>query len=161
MSQVTDAEHVSQDVYRMLTKVFLLLDDCDRHLFSEYALSPRQFWALLYLDEHQGRSMVEMSRALLTNKSNITAIVDHLEQASLARRTPDAHDRRVILITLTPEGRRLRDFVSEQHQKRMRELIGTVGDGHLQILLDLLTKISGNLEDYLEQINSPLLTFPG
>ena len=161
MTQVKDAEHISQDVYRALTRVFLQLDDCDRHLFTDYGLSPRQFWALQYLDEDQGRSMVDLSRALLTNKSNITAIVDHLEQASLARRTPDAHDRRVILITLTPEGRRLRDFVCEQHEERMRELLSTVGDGHLHILLDLLTKISGSLENYLEQAHNPALSLPG
>lgn len=145
----------------MLKKAFLLLDDCDRHFFTTYGLSSRQFWALQHLDEQQGRSMVDLSRVLLTDKSNVTAIVDRLERASLARRTPDARDRRVFLITLTPEGRRLRDFVCKEHEARIRELIGVVNEGHLHTLLDHLTTISDNLESYLEQADNPPLALPG
>lgn len=150
MSQVEDATGIEQDVYRLLIKLFLLLDDCDRQFFTEYGLSARQFWALQHLDEQQGRSMVDLSRVILTDKSNITGIVDRLERASLAQRTPAPHDRRVILITLTPEGRRLRDFVNQQHEARIRDLIGSVGSGHLYSLFDHLTTISRNLETYLE-----------
>lgn len=150
MSKVEDATGIEQDVYRLLIKLFLLLDDCDRRFFTEYGLSARQFWALQYLEEQQGRSMVDLSRTLLTDKSNITGIVDRLERASLAVRTPDPHDRRVIQVTLTPEGRRLRDFVNQQHEARIRELLGTVGDGHLYTLQHILLLISRNLEAYLE-----------
>lgn len=145
---------VAQDVYEVLKKTFLLLDDYDRRFFISYGLSPRQFWALQHLDEHQGCSMVELSRALLTDKSNVTAIVDRLERASLARRTPAANDRRIFLITLTPEGRRLRDLVSQEHAARMRELIGVVNNGHLHALLESLSTISSHLESYLEQDNT-------
>ncbi len=151
MSEVDDAIGVEQAVYRLLTKLFLLLDDCDRHFFMEYGLSARQFWTLQHLDEHQGRSMVELSRMLLTDKSNVTGIVDRLERASLARRTPAPHDRRVFLITLTPEGRHLRSFVNQQHEARIRALIGTVGNDHLYPLLEPLSTISRNLEAALEQ----------
>ena len=161
MSQSEEAGNVTQDVYQMLKKAFLLLDDYDRRFFTNYDLSPRQFWALQHLDEHQGRSMVDLSRALLTDKSNVTAIVDRLEQASLARRTPAANDRRVFLITLTPEGRRLRDFVAKEHEARIHELFGMVSNSHLHILLDALTPISDNLESYLEQADDPPLALPG
>ena len=161
MSQGEEAGDVTQDVYQMLKKTFLLLDDCDRHFFTNYGLSSRQFWALQHLDEHQGRSMVDLSRVLLTDKSNVTAIVDRLERASLARRTPASHDRRVFLITLTSEGVRLRDVVRKAHEARLSELIGVVNDDHLSTLLDYLTTISASLEDYLEQMTNPALALPG
>src|SRR5262249_27312216 len=155
-----EEKDITQDVYQMLIKVFLLLDDSDRHFFTNYNLSPRQFWALQHLDEQQGRSMVDLSRALLTDKSNVTAIVDRLEQASLARRTPDAHDRRVFLITLTPEGSRLRDFVRKAHEARIHELLGVVNDSRLSTLLEYLTTISTNLESYLEHADNRSLVLP-
>jgi DNA-binding MarR family transcriptional regulator len=151
MRDVGDATALEQDVYRLLTKLFLLLDDCDRRFFTEYGLSARQFWALHHLDEQQGCSMVDLSRALLTDKSNVTGIVDRLERASLAQRTPDPYDRRVIQIRLTPEGRRLRDFVQQQHEARIRDLLGAVGIGQLSALQHTLTQISGNLEAYLAE----------
>jgi len=160
MSLSEETRNVTQDVYDMLKKTFLLLDDCDRHFFTNYGLSTRQFWALQHLDAQEGRSMVDLSRVLLTDKSNITAIVDRLERAGLARRTPATHDRRVFLITLTPEGSRLRDFVRKAHEERIHELIGVVNDGHAYTLLEYLTTISNNLESYLEQVDNAPLALP-
>ncbi len=161
MSFDTEEKSVTQAVYDMLKKSFLLLDDYDRHFFAGYGLSTRQFWALQHLDEQQGRSMVDLSRALLTDKSNVTAIVDRLEQAGLAQRTPDARDRRVFLITLTPEGRHLRDAVCQAHEERIRELISVVDSDQLYALLDQLTRISATLEEHLEQMNNPSLAITG
>ena len=155
-----EEQDATQAIYDMLKKTFLLLDDYDRHFFASYGLSTRQFWALQHLDEHQGRSMVDLSRVLLTDKSNVTAIVDRLEQSGLAQRTPDAHDRRVFLITLTPAGRRLRDSIGNAHEARIRELINVVSGNPLHSLLDSLTKISANLEDHLERMNNPSLALP-
>lgn len=144
-----DIPDLGHDVYRLLNKVFLLLDDCDRRFFAEHHLNARQFWALQHLDEEQGRSMVDLSRALLTDKSNVTAIVDRLEKDKWATRTLDAGDRRVFLITLTPEGRRVRDSVNAQHEARIRELLTAEGEERLLTLMDLLAPLSRRLEAYL------------
>ena len=161
MGQSEAEQDITQNVYQVLKKAFLLFDDYDRRFFTNYNLSPRQFWALQHLDEHQGLSMVDLSRALLTDKSNVTAIVDRLEQASLARRTSASHDRRIFLIVLTPEGRRVRDFVAKEHEARISELISMVNSSHLETLLNSLTTISDNLENYLEQTDNLPLALPG
>ncbi|MBO0781166.1 MAG: MarR family transcriptional regulator, partial [Ktedonobacteraceae bacterium] len=62
----------------MLTKAFLLLDDSDHQLFAAHGLTTRQYWALQHLDEERGSSMIDLSRVLLTDKSNVTSIVDRL-----------------------------------------------------------------------------------
>src|SRR5262249_15975556 len=131
MSELEAASGIEQDVYLTLTKLSLLLDDCDQHFVAEHGLSVRQFWPLQQLDENQGRSMVDLSRLLLTDKSNVTSIVDRLERASMALRTPAPHDRRVILITLTSKGRILRDDLNVQHNVHIRKVLGTGDDGHL------------------------------
>jgi DNA-binding MarR family transcriptional regulator len=149
MSSNSNDGQVEQEVYRMLTKTSILLDDYDRHFFAEYGLSTRQFWALQQLDREQGCSMVDLSRLLLTDKSNVTGIVDRLERLNLVTRTPDPHDRRVILITLTPEGQRLRDMLSEQHSTRIHDLMSVVNNAHLQSLLEYLQAIIRKTEAYL------------
>jgi DNA-binding MarR family transcriptional regulator len=154
MSTISNDYSVEQEVYRLLTKTFLLLDDCDRHFFAEYGLSTRQFWALQHLDGQRGCSMVDLSRYLFTDKSNVTGIVDRLERLHLVARTPDLRDRRVILITLTPEGQCLRDKLNEQHKARIRDLMSTVSGPHLHSLLEYLQAISDNIETYLEQANN-------
>jgi MarR family 2-MHQ and catechol resistance regulon transcriptional repressor len=106
------------------------------------------------LDRQQGCSMIDLSRLLFTDKSNVTGIVDRLERLHLVTRTPDPHDRRVILITLTAEGQHLRDSLNEQHQARIRDLMSVVNRAHLHSLLEYLHAISRNTEVYLEQSNS-------
>jgi DNA-binding MarR family transcriptional regulator len=72
----------------------------------ELGLRPASFGALRALE--QPRTMSEIAAVLHCDRSNVTGIVDHLEERGLARRTPSEGDRRVKLIALTAEGRRLR-----------------------------------------------------
>jgi DNA-binding MarR family transcriptional regulator len=155
MSRLEDTTTVEQDAYQALQRVFLLLDDCDRRFFSEYGLSSRQYWALQALDEDQGRPMVDLSRLLFTDKSNVTGIVDRLEAAGLAIRTAAPNDRRVILVKLTDEGRRARDSVRAQHDMRVRDLMGALSCEDLHTLRDLVGVIGQGLEAYLAHGSPP------
>jgi DNA-binding MarR family transcriptional regulator len=40
--------------------------------------------------------------------SNVTGVIDRIERLGLVQRTADPSDRRVRLLSLTPEGRRVR-----------------------------------------------------
>ena len=155
MSEVAQDGDLEQNAYNSLIKIFYLLDDCDRQFFAEHGLSIRQFWALKHLDEESGRSMVDLSRVLFTDKSNMTGIVDRLERLNLAVRIPASHDRRIILIKLTPQGRRLRDSVNEEHEARIRALMSVVSNDGLHMLLDHLSAIISSLEAYLGQEERP------
>jgi DNA-binding MarR family transcriptional regulator len=75
-------------------------------LARELGLRPPAFGALRLLDEP--RTMSEIAAVLHCDNSNVTGIVDGLEEKGLATRRPSPADRRVKLIALTPEGRRLR-----------------------------------------------------
>jgi DNA-binding MarR family transcriptional regulator len=148
-SQTQDATNVEQDVYGALSKVFLLLDDCDRRFFAEHGLSTRQFWALHHLDEEIGRPMMDLSRLLFTDKGNVTGIVDRLETLGLVTRSPSPNDRRTTLIRLTADGQRARDRINVLHETRVSELLGSVEHQRLELLLDLLSVVGANLESYL------------
>lgn len=69
-------------------------------------LSPASFGALRALD--RPRAMSEIAELLRCDNSNVTGIVDGLEERGLATRRSSEEDRRVKLIALTAEGRRVR-----------------------------------------------------
>ena len=77
----------------------------------ELDLRPAAFGTLRMLG--QPRTMSEVANALQCDNSNVTGIVDSLEQKGLARRRPSEEDRRVKLIELTPEGRRVHARLSK------------------------------------------------
>jgi DNA-binding MarR family transcriptional regulator len=137
-----------QELYLLLTNLSVLLDDTDRRFFGEFGLSTRQFWALHHLSETDGLSMIELSRLLLTDKSNVTAITDRLEAAGLVRRRPALRDRRVILLTLTTAGRQRHELVLAAHEDRIRTLVD--GDkAALHQVIQVLESIRDRFEHHL------------
>jgi DNA-binding MarR family transcriptional regulator len=82
---------------------------------QESGLRPAAFGALRVLD--QPRTMSEIANFLRCDNSNVTGIVDGLEARGLAERTASPTDRRVKLIALTAEGRRLRARLMREARK--------------------------------------------
>jgi DNA-binding MarR family transcriptional regulator len=77
----------------------------------ELDLRPAAFGTLRMLD--RPRTMSEVADALHCDNSNVTGIVDNLEEKGLAQRRASEEDRRVKLIELTPEGRRVHTRLSK------------------------------------------------
>ncbi len=74
---------------------------------AEYGLKPPQFFALQALDEPVPMSSV--ANGLRCDRSAVTWITDRLEERGYVERRSDARDRRVKLLALTDEGRRVRE----------------------------------------------------
>ena len=83
----------------------------------------------------------EFTGALMLTSSGTTKRLDRLEQAGLVARTPDPHDRRGTLITLTAAGRELVDAASEAHIANEHRLLGALSPAERQRLADLLRKL--------------------
>jgi DNA-binding MarR family transcriptional regulator len=108
----------------------------------ELDLIPPHVIALRALD--QPRPMGELARLLACDNSNITGIVDRLEERGLVERTAADHDRRVKLIVLTAEGKRVR----ERLERRMAEPPPPI--------LSLSTEDQGALRDILRRAAASL-----
>ena len=79
---------------------------------AEFDLHPGQAICLRLLD--QPRAMGELATAMHCDNSNITGIVDRLEERGLVERTAAERDRRVKLIALTERGREIRDELNRR-----------------------------------------------
>lgn len=79
--------------------------NASRTFFARWDLSPSQFNLLNLLTDHpDGRSQTELSRELITHRSNVTGLVDRLEQRGLVARRDMAGDRRAYRVVLTAAG---------------------------------------------------------
>src|SRR5919197_1677802 len=83
---------------------------------GEFDLAPQQMIALRMLGAGP-RKMSELAQALFCDNSNVTGIVDRLEERGLVIREAAKGDRRVKLLVLTKEGEKLRVEIT----KRMAE----------------------------------------
>jgi DNA-binding MarR family transcriptional regulator len=83
---------------------------------QEFDLAPQQMIALRILGAGP-RKMGDLAQALFCDSSNVTGIVDRLEERGLVRRESAEGDRRVKLLVLTAEGEKMRVEIT----KRMAE----------------------------------------
>jgi DNA-binding MarR family transcriptional regulator len=83
----------------------------------------------------------EFSGALMLTSSGTTKRLDRLEQAGLIARAPDPADRRGVVITLTEDGRKLIDAVTEAHLDNERSLLATLSQAEQDRLAALLRKL--------------------
>src|SRR4051794_32268107 len=74
----------------------------------DLGLAPRQAKALRRLDPDAPIAMSRLAEALQCDNSNVTQIVDRLEQDGLVERRPAPHDRRGKGAALPDQGRRAR-----------------------------------------------------
>ena len=75
---------------------------------SEFQLAPAQAIALCSLQPGQPVAMSELAGSLACDNSNVTGIVDRLEERGLVQRRPAPNDRRVKMLVVTPSGARTR-----------------------------------------------------
>jgi DNA-binding MarR family transcriptional regulator len=81
---------------------------------SEFELSPPQVRALGVLDPERPVPMSELAEALHCDNSNVTGIVDRLEDRGLVERRSAAHDRRVKMLAVTERGADVRARLAER-----------------------------------------------
>src|SRR5215210_5869407 len=105
---------------------------------QEFDLAPQQMIALRMLGAGP-RKMSELAQSLFCDNSNVTGIVDRLEERGLLRREAAEGDRRVKLLVLTREGERIRVEIT----KRMAEPpppIASMSDQDQRDLRDILKR---------------------
>src|SRR4051794_10691298 len=81
---------------------------------SEFELSPPQVRALGVLDPERPVPMSELAEALHCDNSNVTGIVDRLEDRGLVERRSATHDRRVKMLAVTEKGADVRERLADR-----------------------------------------------
>jgi len=74
---------------------------------AEHDLTSVQWGPLLMIDRGLGTTAADLARAASVDTGAMTRMLDRLEAKDLIRRTRSAEDRRVVLLELTAEGRRI------------------------------------------------------
>jgi DNA-binding MarR family transcriptional regulator len=150
MEQVETGQ-LEQEVYRLISKSFIDLDEGDRQLMRRFGLTINQYWALVHLDDAEGRSLSELAHLLLCDKSNVTSIVDKLERAELARRERGkAGDRRYTRVVLTARGQQLRTILISARDHMVEARLRVLQTHDLHQLYSSLEKLAKALESQFE-----------
>jgi len=94
----------------------------------------------------QGRSAGDLSKALIMSSGGMTNLLDRLEKDGLVRRGTDPADRRGVLVTLTPKGRKAIDRAVSEEAAVEAQYFDALTPGQRKELNDLLRRVVRGFE---------------
>jgi DNA-binding MarR family transcriptional regulator len=92
------------EAWRLLTAVMMARKQQFPQIAASFKLNPGALHALLTLDHDEPRSMSALAGGWGCDASNVTWLVDRLEEHGLVERRAHPTDRRVRTVALTPKG---------------------------------------------------------
>lgn len=91
--------------------------------------------------------MSELAKNLKLTMSATTSIIDKMVELKLVKRHHSKDDRRIVLITLTENGRMLVSKISKDRLVVIREILSVLSEKEKQLYLRLIKKIYTGLKD--------------
>ena len=108
-------------------------------------LSPGRFAALILIDRNPGISQTMLSRAIGSDKSTLTPVLEDLVKRGLISRGRTRTDRRLYELKLTEQGRKAMRAMHERAQNHESALDEIVGPRERALFMKILRKISAAL----------------
>lgn len=102
-----------------------------RPLLDELGLTYPQYLVMLVLWEASPSTVSALGERLRLDSGTLTPLLKRLEAAGLVRRTRDAADERRVLVSLTDNGRALRDQAEDVPHRLVCQVMGEAASGPL------------------------------
>jgi DNA-binding MarR family transcriptional regulator len=139
--------HVTNAFYLSLLEFLLSAKQNMVAIGAEFGLTSIQAITLLLLDEQRQRSMKSFGQLYHCDASNVTGIVDGLEQRSLVERRNDPNDRRIKVICITPAGKRLQQQIIERLDANRGFLFDALTDEEATQFVHIVSKLAQSAGD--------------
>lgn len=136
-------------VFGPLHRAFLLYRMQIAEIFERHGTNEAGFDVLASLRRAPDfrRTAGELAAETLVTTGGLTLRVKRLEEAGLVSRQRDETDARVVYVTLTDEGRRLVDEVSDAHFENELEMLAGLTVKQRETLGDLLVALESSLRE--------------
>lgn len=110
-------------------------------------LKVAQLDMLMNIHRHPGLSQQELAERLLVGRSNITMLVPQLVAQKLVQRQPDAKDKRVMRLSLTPAGEKLLSKALKVYMDLIERVMAQSSDAECDLIGARMTQIAEMLKE--------------
>lgn len=124
-----------------IMEAFHLLNDTSTDFFAEFDLTPQQYNVIAIL--HYGPfSTSDILEWMIEKNAGVSRLVDRLVKKGLVIKRTNQADKRLVIVELTHQGKRLYQEISEQINQ-LDELTSNLDDSEVEQLISLLVKMKG------------------
>ena len=138
---------------RLLTCTSLIETTIRAELRAEFDVTLPRFDLMAQLYRHpDGLKMGELSQRLMVTGGNVTGIAGQLETEGLVARAAHAEDRRSIVLTLTPAGRRSFSKMAARHEEWVAAMMDGLTEAERQTLHTLLGRLKSAVSSAVSSV---------
>jgi DNA-binding MarR family transcriptional regulator len=145
-SEVSEAGPLDEQSMRLVAsletlfhRMMLSPQSPDRPSFE---VTKEEVRAMIVLSLRSEITMSDLAEALAVPLSTATHTVDKLVSKDLALRTRSEQDRRLVLVTMSENGRKFQEALRAKHKSTARSWLGPLTPGEREIFLELMAKIT-------------------
>jgi MarR family transcriptional regulator, organic hydroperoxide resistance regulator len=117
---------------------------------SQYGVTPTQLSVLKLLHEIGDLSLGTLSREIRAHNSTVTGIVDRMEAAGLVERDRSEEDRRVWIIRLTSQGKKVAERAKVSPWEILHSALAALPASDQERLTAILKKLVNNVTAQVE-----------
>jgi MarR family transcriptional regulator, organic hydroperoxide resistance regulator len=110
-------------------------------------LTTSQVRALFKIDIEGETTAGDLAKSADLSPASVTAMLDHLERDGIVARRRADHDRRVVMVSLTEEGRTLVQARREAWRARAAQALEGVAEADLHAAADVMRRMAALLDD--------------
>jgi DNA-binding MarR family transcriptional regulator len=134
-------ELIIKEIALLVRRLVKVISHDSQKVSRQFGLTGPQSVVLRNLLDNGAMSSADLSRIAYVTPSNITGIIDRLENKGLVERVRLKDDRRVALITLTQSGRELSKTLPDPIEERFISRIDNMDTEHIKVLGEAINQL--------------------
>lgn len=134
------------EIVEMMFKVSRLMKNEMSYTNNLVHLSILQIQALCFLNQNKKVSMSDIAGYFRIELSSATSLLNKLYDQKLVERHEDAKDRRLVLITLTSDGKKLLERAMSQRKKKIEKILSYLSAKEKNELLLILKTLDNKIQ---------------
>jgi DNA-binding MarR family transcriptional regulator len=144
---MTDKSTMVAEITDNLRRIFQVVNERSKKVERESGLTGPQLWTIKVMADTGPVKISELARRMYLHPATVGGILDRLEAKDLILRTRSRQDRRVVRVTLTPQGKDLVVTSPEVVQ-------GVLVTGLERLPEERLQNIASGLEDMVQILDA-------
>ncbi|WP_245783275.1 MarR family winged helix-turn-helix transcriptional regulator [Amycolatopsis sacchari] len=130
------------DLAAMLVPLGRSLMRAEEPVLRAHGLTMWAYSVLLALREQGARTQAALAARIGADKTRLIPVLDDLQDRGLIERRPDPADRRVRLLSITVEGRRLAERAQTEIQRNEEQVLGKLPPSERAVFLRALRTLA-------------------
>jgi len=131
----------------LMFKTFRLMKDEMSFTNNLTHLSILQIQTLIFLKQNKKNSMSDIAQYFHIELPSATSLLNKLCDQKLVERYEDENDRRLVMISLTDEGKKLLQQAMNQRRKKLEKTLSYLSEKEKNELLNIMKTLNNKLQE--------------